>query len=198
MGGDNSGRRRTRNRGAIENMICLDIRTMRRQGFLRPGAVTKGFQSWSYVATGEESGSVGVTVNLENPEFGLVTVRFLLNGDPRVQEISLESRRMRYGGWRYYFLCPHDQRRCEVMPMIGSVFASRQAHRVTYQSQSNDQVSRLREKASKLEKQLWAKDGKPKPRGVRQQRLIEAWDRTDSEFEARFAIEKLRRFGGRS
>jgi hypothetical protein len=198
MGGHNSGRRRTSNHGAIEDMIRLDIRAMRRQGFLRPGAVTKGFQSWSYVATGEESGSVGVTVNLENPEFGLVTVRFLLNGEPRVQEISLESRRMRYGGWRYYFLCPHDQRRCEVMPMIGGVFASRQVHRVTYQSQSNDQVSRLREKASKLEKRLWAKDGKPKPRGARRERLIQAWDQTDSEFEARFAIEKLRRFGGRS
>jgi hypothetical protein len=105
---------------------------------------------------------------------------------------------MRYGGWRYYFLCPHDQRRCEVMPMIGGVFASRQAHRITYQSQSNDQISRLRDRASKLEKQLLAKDGKPKPRGARRERLIEAWDQADSEFEARFAIEKFRRFGGRS
>ena len=65
-----------------------------------------------------------------------MVVQFNLNGDPRVQEIQLESRPMRYGGRRYFFLCPKHGRRCEVLSMVGGVFASRQAGRLTYQSQS--------------------------------------------------------------
>jgi hypothetical protein len=111
------------------------------------GAVTSGVQRWTRVATGEESGSVGVTVNLADPDAGFVVVRFNLNGDPRVQEIQLESRPMRYGGRRYYFICPKHGRRCKVLPMVGGVFASRQAGRLTYQSQSADQIDRMRDRA---------------------------------------------------
>ena len=80
--------------------------------------------------------------------------------DPRVQEIQLESRPMRYGGRRYYFLCPKHGRRCEVLPMVGGVFASRQAGRLTYQSQSADQVDRMRDRAHRLEKAPMARQGK--------------------------------------
>jgi hypothetical protein len=72
-------------------------------------------------------GSLGASPNLADPDAGFVVVRFNLNGDPRVQEIKLESRPMRYGGRRYYFLCPKHGRRCEVLPMARGVFASRQA-----------------------------------------------------------------------
>ena len=100
MGGYSSGRYRRRNRGTVDAALCLDLRAMRRQGFLVAGAVTSGVQRWTPVATGQESGSVGVTVNLANPDAGFVVVQFSLNGDPRVQEIQLESRRVRYGGQR--------------------------------------------------------------------------------------------------
>lgn len=195
MGGYSSGRYRTRNRAALDGLIRLDIRVLRRQGFLQPGAVTTGIQSWSWVGTGEETGRVGVTVNLANPEAGFIVVRFTLNGDPRVQEIDLASQPMRFGGRRYYFLCPRHQRRCEVLPMVGGVFASRQAHRVTYQSQSNDRLGRLRERSWKLEKRLWPKDGKRRPRGRNRQRLLDAWERADSGFEDLFAVEVFRKFG---
>lgn len=146
-------------------------------------------------ATGEESGSVGVTVNLANPDAGFVVVRFNLNGDPRVQEIQLESRPMRYGGRRYYFLCPKHGRRCEVLPMIGGVFASRQAGRLTYQSQSADQIDRMRDRAHRLEKRLWPDKGKPRPRGRNRERLVEAWSEADSAFENMFAATIMRRWG---
>ena len=97
MGGYSSGRYRERNRGTVDAAIRLDLRVMRRQGFLVPGAVTSGVQRWTRTATGEETGSVSVTVNLADPDAGFVVVRFSLNGDPRVQEIPLASRAMRYG-----------------------------------------------------------------------------------------------------
>lgn len=197
MGGYSSGRYRTRNRGSIDGLIRLDIRAMRRQGFLRPGAVTSGTQRWTWVATGEETGSVSITVNLTEPDAGFVFVRFSLNGDPRSQEIALASSPMRFGGRRYYFLCPCHHRRCEVLPMIGGVFASRQAHRVTYQSQSNDSLSRLRERSWKLEKRLWPEDGRRRPRGRNRQRLLAAWETADSGFENLFAATVMRRWGSR-
>lgn len=197
MGGTSSGRYRERNRGALNAAIRLDIRAMRRQGFIRPGAVTSGVQRWTWVGTDQETGSVSVTVNLADPDAGFAVVRFALNGDPRVQEIRIESRPMRYGGRRFYFVCPRTYRRCEVLPMLGGVFASRQAHRLTYQSQSADRLGRMRDKAWALEKRLWPEKGKgkPRPRGRNRQRLLDAWERADAAFESMFAIETVRRFG---
>jgi hypothetical protein len=195
MGGYSSGRYRTRNRGNLDSAMRLDIRVLRRQGFLKPGAITSGVQRWTWVATGEETGSVSVTVNLADPASGLVVVRFTLNGDPRVQEIRLVSKPMRYGGRRYYFECPRHFRRCEVMPLVGGVFASRQAHRMTYSSQSSDRLSRLRDRSWKLEKRLWPDNGKGRPRGRNRERILEAWERADSAFEDLFAVEVVRKFG---
>ena len=193
MGGYSSGRYRERNRGTVDAAIRLDLRVMRRQGFLVPGGVTSGVQRWA--RAGEETGSVGVTVNLADPDAGFVVVRFSLNGDPRVQEIPLASRAMRYGGQRYYFLCPKHGRRCEVMPLVGGVFASRQAQRLTYQSQSADQIDRMRDRAHRLEKRLWPDKGKPRPRGRNRERLLDAWERADTAFESMFAATITRRWG---
>jgi hypothetical protein len=195
MGGSSSGRYRQRNRGTVEAAIRLDLRKMRRQGFLVPGAVTSGVQRWHWVATGQETGSVNVSVNLSDPVSGSVTVRFNLNGEPKVQTIDLVSVPMRYGGRRYYFVCPKHGRQCEVLPMVGGVFASRQALRLTYQSQSSDRVDRLRERARRLEKRIWPDKGKARPRGRNRERLVEAWGRADRAFEDLFAATIMRRWG---
>lgn len=195
MGGYSSGRYRERNRGTVDAAIRLDLRVMRRQGFLVPGGVTSGVQRWT--RAGEETGSVGVTVNLADPDAGFLVVRFSLNGDPRVQEIRIESRPMRYGGRRFYFVCPRTLRRCEVLPMFGGVFACRQAHRLTYQSQSATPLDRMRDKAWALEKRLWPERGsrRRRPRGKNRARLLDAWERADTAFESMFAATITRRWG---
>jgi len=195
MGGYSSGRYRERNRGTVEGALRLDLRVMRRQGYLVPGAVTSGVQRWHWAATGQESGSVSVSVNLVDPASGSLTIRFNLNGEPKVQTIDLVSVPMRFGGRRYYFLCPKHGRRCEVLPSVGGVFASRQAQRLTYQSQSSDQIDRLRDRAHRLEKRLWPDKGKPRPRGRNRERLLDAWERADSAFENMFSATVMRRWG---
>lgn len=195
MGGTNSGRYRERNRGTVDAAFRLDIRALRRMGFLKPGAVTSGTLRWTYTATGQERGSMGVTVNLADPRAGFVVARFNLNDEPRVQEIQLASFPMRYGGRRYYFRCPKHGRCCEVMPMVGGVFASRQAQRMTYQSQSEDYLGRLRDKARRLEKRLWPDKGKRRVRGRNREQLVEAWIEADAAFENMFAATVMRRWG---
>ena len=195
MGGSNSGRYRERNRGTVDAAIRLDVRVLRREGFLQPGGVRSGVQRWHRTATGKEIGSVSVTVDLIDPDNGLVVVRFNLNGDPGVEEIRLTSRVMRYGGRRYYFICPKHGRRCEVMPLVGGVFASRQAQRLTYQSQSADQIDRVRDRAHRLKKRLWPPKGRPRPRGRNRQRLLDAWERAETAFESMMATTIMRRWG---
>ena len=85
MGGSSPGRYRERNRGTVDAAIRLDLRSMRRQGFLVPGAVTSGVQRWT--RAGEEKRSVSVSVNLTDAPSGSLTVRFNLNGEPKVQTI---------------------------------------------------------------------------------------------------------------
>ncbi len=110
-----------------------------------------GAQRWTRVATGEEIGAVNVSVNLTDPENGFVLVSFNLNGEPRSQRIELVSKAMRYGGRRFYFVCLRYGDRCLVMPMVGGVFACRETQRLTYQSQSADQIDRMRDRARRLE-----------------------------------------------
>ncbi len=197
MGGSSSGRYRERNRGTVEGALRLDIRVMRRQGFLVPGAVMSGVQRWHLAATGQETGSVSVSVDLSETVSGFLTVRFNLNDEPKVQTIDIASAPMRFGGRRYYFICPRRGTRCEVLPIAGGVFASRQAHRLTYQSQSSDPLDRLRDRAHRLEKRLWPDKGKPRPRGRNRGRLLAAWESADAAFESMFATEAMRRFGMR-
>lgn len=86
-------------------------------------------------------------------------------------------------------------RRCEVMPSVGGVFASRQAQRLTYQSQSADQIDRMRDRAHRLQKRLWPDKGKPRPRGRNRERLIDAWERANTAFESMFTATITRRWG---
>ena len=98
---------------------------------------------------------------------------------------------MRFGGFRYYAICPRSGRRCLVLPVVGGVVACRQVHRVTYASQSMDLVSRLRERAERCEKRL---DEKPR-RGRNRVRLMAAWVNASEAFATLANSEVRRRFG---
>lgn len=195
MGGSSSGMYRTRNRGTLNASMRLDVRYLRRRGFVKPGAVTSGVLRWNWAGSDQELGAVSISVNLADPNFGSVTVRFSLDDEPRVQEIDLVSRPMRFGGRRYYFRCPKHRRLCEVLAMVEGVFASRQAQRLTYQSQSQTDIDRLRDRADRLEKRLWPEDRRHGPRGQNRERLFAAWEAADSGFLDMFAARVTRRFG---
>ena len=194
MGGYNSGRHRERNRGAVNSAIRLNIRALRRQGFLRPGEVTSGLWGWTRTATGEETASVSFTVDL-TADSGTLLLRFILNGEPTTQEIEIVGSPMRYGGQRYYFRCPSQGRQCEILPMIDGVFASRQAHRLTFQSQSSTEIDRMQARARMLKERLWPENGSRRPRGKNRERLLDAWEKAETAFEDIFVATVMRRWG---
>jgi len=116
---------------------------------------------------------------------------YSFKGENRTVEVQLEAVPMRFGGFRYYALCPRTLRRCLVLPVVAGVVDYRQAHWLTYASQSLDIVSRTRERMERCEKRLYAK---PR-RGRNRERLTQALDNAADNFENLFAARVMSRFG---
>ena len=188
MGGSSSGRYRTRNRGAVEATCRIDLRFLRKQGAFSEGRRATGTLSWN--RGGTPSGSLGYTVDMD-PQDRRLILSYSTGGEARTVTVQLEAVPMRFGGFRYYALCPRTLRRCLVLPVVGGVVACRQAHRLTYASQSMDRLDRVRERMNRCEKRLHEK---PR-RGRNRERLTQAWISASEDFESLFASEAMRRFG---
>ena len=193
MGGYSSGRYRTRNRGAIEETLRLDMTTLRRLGFLRPGAITTRPVHWT--RGGERAGSITLTVNLSSLGDAHAILTYTADGDPKVQRVQLVAEPCRFGGHRFYWLCPVTWRRCTVLACSGGRFASRQAQRLTYATQSADALDRLRRARDKAEARACGQDGHPRPRGANRERLLQRWNELDEAWETLFGATLNRRWG---
>ena len=100
-------------------------------------------------------------------------------GQQIMQTVQLVSRRMRFGGKRWYFVCPNTKRPCckLILPPGAKAFASVKGWGLSYRSQYDDAVTRaqkaigaLRERSKSLSKytrtdtrqalqeRLWAKE----------------------------------------
>ena len=188
-----SGRHRTRNQGACERASRLDMRAIRRLGFLKAGAGVSGHIGWTL--RGEPSGMVALTVALTSPTEGLATVRWVSGGQPdaKPQAIAIVGLPCRFGGYRYYFLS--GGRRCEVLYSGGRGFASRQHHRLSYASQTMGFLDRLRTKRDDAKARAFGEGLHPRPRGANRERLVAVWRAADTAYVAAFAAEGMRRFG---
>jgi hypothetical protein len=193
MGGYSSGRYRTRNRGAVEQSLRLDMRHLRQRGMVRPGARTSAIWSWS--RAGEHTGSVGVAIDLRDPENRFAELTYSVGGEPRTRRITIEAIPCRYGGSRHYFRCPRSGRRCEVLCCVAGEFAARQHHRLTYFCQSETRLDRLQRAKSKAEARLKGEKGNPRPRGANRKRLLDRWARLEEDWLDLFHAETVRRFG---
>lgn len=188
MGGSTSGRYRTRNRGTVDAACRIDLRFLRKQGALREGHRASGTLRWT--RRGEPSGSMGYTVVMDGEDRRLI-LSYSTSGEDRTVTVQLEAVPMRFGGFRYYALCPRTGRRCLVLPVVGGVIACRQAHRLTYASQSMDLMSRLRARMDRCERRL---QEKPR-RGWNRVRLTAAWVNASEAFVGLANSEVQRRFG---
>ncbi len=193
MGSWGSGRYRTSNRGAVEASLRVDMRFLRHRGYLLPGQRVSGSLQWE--SRGQPSGSIRIAVDLTNQHHPIAILNFSVDGEPREQTVALEADECRYGGHRYYFLCPRTWARCEVLCGVGGYFASRRFHRLTYQSQTADRLDRLRFAQDKAEARLRGSGRHPRPRGANRERLLERWCDASEAWEAEFAGFAARRFG---
>lgn len=188
MGGSASGRYRTRNRGTVDAACRIDLRVLKRWGALKEGQTFAGTLRWT--RRGEPSGSMAYTVVMDGEDRRLI-LSYSTNGEARTVTVQIEAVPMRFGGLRYYARCPRTLRRCQVLPVVGGVVACRQAHRLTYASQSMDRLGRMRERLERCEKRLHER---PR-RGMNRVMLTGKWISASEDFERLFASEAMRRFG---
>lgn len=188
MGGSASGRYRTRNRGTVEAAFRIDLRLLLKEGAFMEGQTAGGTLSWSRY--GEPSGSMGYRAVMDPADRRLI-LYYSFNGEARTVTVQLEAVPMRFGGFRYYALCPRTHRRCQVLPVVDGVVACRQAHRLAYASQSRDRLDRARERMERCEKRLHEK---PR-RGRNRERLTRAWINATDAHNSLFVSTITRRFG---
>lgn len=159
MGGINSGRQRSVHRGAVEQFPVIDLRVLKRAGLLKPGECTYDTLRWRNQDL--EAHEVRIFVDLSDEDDASIRIA----GDVPDQRAAIECVPCPYGGYRCYFLCPLNDMRCEQLFLVDDIFASRKAHRLTYASQSEDDLSRARRKVRKLQKQVEGDTRYARPRG---------------------------------
>lgn len=159
MGGINSGRRRSVNRGAVEQFPCIDLRILRRVGLLKPNECTYDTLKWRNQDL--ELLEVRIFVDLSTIDDPAMRVA----GDVRPQRVAIQCVPCPYGGYRCYFLCPLTGARCKQLFLVDGIFASRKAQKLAYTSQSEDELSRARRKVRKLQRQIEGDTRYPRPRG---------------------------------
>lgn len=161
MGGINSGRRRSVHRGAVEQFPVIDLRVLKRAGLQKPGECTYDTLCWRNQDL--EPLEVRIFVDLSDADDSSIRIA----GDVPDQRAVIECVPCPFGGCRHYFVCPLNGVRCEQLFLVDSIFASRKAHRLTYASQSEDELSRARRKVRKLSRQVEGDSRFARPRGER-------------------------------
>lgn len=196
MGGIGSGARRSTHIGNVEQMLALDIRTLRRLGVVRPGECTCDTVQWSI--GGLSASCVRLRVDLSDIERGGVMVITGNMPDCAIKQcVAIEMVPSPFGGHRCYFICPLTARRCEVIYYSGGRFGSREAQWLSYAVQGMDEVSRARRKVAKLRSRLCGLGGQPRPRG--RNRIDTVSRLREAEYEAKtLYLDRLRTLADRS
>ena len=177
MGGINSGRRRSIHRGAVEQYPAIDLRVLRRAGLLTTGECTYTTLQWHIQAP--EALSIRIFIDLSDPDDS--SMRIIAPADRGAKRVAIECVPCPYGGVRCYFLCPLTGARCQQLFYADGIFASRKAHRLTYASQSENDLSRSRRKVRKLHRQVDGDYRYARPRGSNRRRAVQRLEAAKQE-----------------
>jgi hypothetical protein len=209
MGGYGSGRRG--GRAMVEgcaSLLALDAkRAMRpvlaahRDRGLRPGEVMNaGPIRFAWTREGSAGSWAAVAVSLElGPDRGHAWLTLehhsgRRRSGPWNQRVRLEAAPCRFGGVRWWWVCPATGRRATklYLPGDGARFLSRQAHGLAYASQREDEIDRAHRRAARLHGLLGSScrsafgGTPPKPKWMRwptYERLAAELDEVDAALE---------------
>lgn len=196
MGGIGSGARRSTHIGNVEDMLALDIRTLRRLGVVRSGECICDTVYWSI--GGLRTASERLRVDLSDIERGgVMTVIGDMTDGATNQHVAIEMVPSPFGGHRCYFICPFTARRCEVLYYAGGRFGSREAQRLNYAVQGMNEVSRARRKTAKLRSRLRGSGSQPRPRGRNRIDMVSRLRQAEHEAQALY-LDRLRALADRS
>ena len=144
----------------------IDVRWMKRNGYLQPGFV--GRIEWKIGKMLLGSASFKVE---QNRLFLIYNRRSDPSSKDVVQQVNLDWRPCNYGGKRVWFVCPQCRRRAAFLYGTMSYFVCRRCSGLTYQSQQEKLLDRLIRKAEKIRNRLGQNSYiltlvPPKPKGM--------------------------------
>ena len=170
MGGYGSGRRGSGRAATTSEVKRVDIRYIRKQGWLYSGR--KGFLSWQ--CRGETSGTVGYSISGDVFTLDYSVRQHGEEWEAITLEVPLTTTSCRYGGQRYYFQCRGlgCGRRCEVIYSTGKYFVCRKCAGLLYTTQKSDRLDQIRIAKDKIGERIFEEyDGEwgwPKKKGIHQ------------------------------
>lgn len=153
MGGPGSGNwYRGGSRGTTEAARGVDIRFLKKRGYLRPG--TYGSLRWT--CGGEESGSIRFVTHAHRIQLIYRSREYGGEWEDVNYPVYLDETECRYGGSRKWFLCPGQgcRRRVAVLYGAGKYFLCRHCHDLAYASQNEDRAQRAARKSRKIIERL--------------------------------------------
>ena len=148
MGSLGSGRRYQSNevRKVVENQISINILDLKKQGNLKPGAIS----SRIYSINSREIGRIFISA-----EEGMLCLDYRFNGQLRQQTIEITSTSPHFGGQRYYLVCPQCQAKRDILYYgANRAFACRVCHGFVFRSQQLPAHQRHSRMAEKYAEQL--------------------------------------------
>lgn len=151
MGGLGSGSwKKTNSKLIIERQRRIDIRRLKKQGYLWSGH--RGILSWSR----NKKQTVSINFMIEADRMVLNYWRRPRGGEWEnvKQIIDIDQTPCHCGGHRKWFLCPGCLRRVAVLYGAGKYFWCRHCYRLTYSTQKKNSKERLAKKASKIRKRM--------------------------------------------
>lgn len=149
MGGFGSGSsHRWNSKTTTESQHRIDVRVLKGWGHLKCGSMSIG--TWSWSRYGEKTGSIGYRVD---SECMILNYRHRHRGgewEEVNQHIYFDRTPCNYGGYRFWFLCPHCFRRVAVLYGARKYFLCRHCYGLTYSSQQKSLSGRLMQKATRI------------------------------------------------
>ena len=160
MGGPGSGTwYRWDRKTTTEEVHRVDIRYLRRRGFLRPGF--GGSLSWS--RGGEQTGWIRFKVEQDAVVLLYRHCAYGTEWRSVEERVWFDRTPCHFGGERLWFLCPHCGRRVAVLYGAGIRFLCRHCYDLPYASQNETRSDRLLRKARKIRQRLGTSDSLCEP-----------------------------------
>lgn len=184
MGGYGSGRRT--NRPSTDECVSIHLSQLKSLGMLKRHCFNRRERYWS--SDGEAIAKLTLVADIECREpFPCLKITGCAFGREIDCMIWLECMPVRFGGERWYALCPHTGRRCTVLvlPPGKTQFASVGGWNVAYGSQRECPIQRAHRAIHKAEMRLRAlpKYTRKPTRERLVERLIERQAFVDEEIE---------------
>jgi len=135
----------------VEDCITLDTFMLRQNGMLLESMDHRLQRRWQL--GGNLVGDIFLTTTFTGDiAYPSLQIDGTCFGRPVMQTVQLVSRQMRFGGKRWYFVCPQTKRPCcrLVLPPGAKAFASVKGWGLPYRSQYDDAVTRATKAIGKL------------------------------------------------